>query len=52
VNLLLRNPYRFEGPERSTYIYDFSVSSREGFVPVEEGRSNDTRFLGVNVRVR
>ena len=52
VNLLLRNPYRFEGPERRSYIYDFSVLSKGSFIPVEEGRSEDVRSLGAYVRVR
>ena len=52
VDLLLRNPYRFEGPERRSYLYDFTVISKGSFVPVEEGRSDDTRSLGAYVRLR
>ena len=46
--LLLRKPYRFDGPKGERFLYVFSVSSRGSFVPAEE----DRRRLGTYVIVR
>ncbi len=46
--VLLRNPYRFDGPSGERYLYAFTVRSRGSFVPDGE----DNRPLGTYVRVR
>ncbi len=46
--VLLRNPYRFDGPWGERYLYRFTVHSQGSFVP--EG--DDDRSLGAYVRVR
>jgi hypothetical protein len=48
----LRRPFRFAGPNGERFIYRFTIHSEGGFVPSEEGRGDDDRYLGVNVRVR
>jgi hypothetical protein len=50
--LLLRKPYRFDGPNGQRFLYLFTVSSRGSFVPAEEGRGEDRRRLGTYVSVR
>ena len=46
--VLLRNPYRFDGPRGESYLYRFTVHSRGSFVPA----GDDDRSLGAYVRVR
>jgi hypothetical protein len=46
--VLLRKPYRFEGPRGERFLYVFDVRSRGSFVPNEA----DRRRLGTYVRVR
>jgi hypothetical protein len=50
--VLLRKPYRFQGPEGERFLYVFSIRSRGSFVPKNEGRGEDPRRLGTYVRVR
>jgi hypothetical protein len=46
--VLLRKPYRFDGPRGERFLYVFDVHSRGSFVPGE----HDRRRLGTYVRVR
>ena len=46
--VLLRKPYRFDGPRGERYLYRFTVHSHGSFVP--EG--DDDRSLGAYVRIR
>jgi hypothetical protein len=50
--LLLRKPYRFDGPRGERFLYVFDVRSRGSFVPAEAGSSGDRRRLGTYVTVR
>jgi len=50
--LRLRKPYRFEGPRGDRYLYQFTVHAANSFVPAEHGMGDDTRKLGIYVRVR
>ncbi len=51
-NVLLRKPYRFDGPRGERFLYVFDVYSRGSFVPAEAGSGDDRRRLGTYVRVR
>ncbi len=46
--VLLRKPYRFDGPRGERFLYVFDVRSRGSFVPGD----GDPRRLGTYVRVR
>lgn len=48
--ILLRKPYRFEGPRGGRFLYVFDVRSRGSFVPADD--HGDRRRLGTYVRVR
>jgi hypothetical protein len=48
--ILLRKPYRFDGPRGERFLYRFDVRSRGSFVP--EASETDRRRLGTYVRVR
>jgi hypothetical protein len=50
--VLLRKPYRFDGPRGERFLYVFDVHSRGSFVPAETGGGDDRRRLGTYVRVR
>jgi len=50
--VLLRKPYRFDGPRGGRFLYVFDVRSRGSFVPAEVGSGDDRRRLGTYVRVR
>jgi hypothetical protein len=50
--VLLRKPYRFDGPRGERFLYVFDVRSRGSFVPAEVGSGHDRRRLGTYVRVR
>jgi hypothetical protein len=50
--VLLRKPYRFDGPRGERFLYVFDVRSRGSFVPAEAGSGDDRRRLGTYVRVR
>jgi hypothetical protein len=50
--VLLRKPYRFDGPRGERFLYVFDVRSRGSFVPAEVGSGDDRRRLGTYVRVR
>jgi len=50
--VLLRKPYRFDGPRGERFLYLFDVRSRGSFVPAELGTGDDRRRLGTYVRVR
>jgi hypothetical protein len=50
--VLLRRPYRFDGPRGERFLYVFDVRSRGSFVPAEAGSGDDRRRLGTYVRVR
>jgi hypothetical protein len=50
--VLLRKPYRFEGPRGERFLYVFDVRSRGSFVPAEAGANPDRRRLGTYVTVR
>jgi len=50
--VLLRKPYRFDGPRGERFLYVFNVRSRGSFVPAEAGSGDDRRRLGTYVRVR
>jgi hypothetical protein len=50
--VLLRKPYRFDGPRGERFLYLFDVHSRGSFVPAEAGGREDLRRLGTYVRVR
>ena len=47
-NVLLRDPYRFDGLQGERYLYRFTVHSQGSFVPV----GDDDRSLGAYVRIR
>ena len=47
----LRNPYQFNGVKGTSYLYRFTVSSQESFIPAENGVTDDDRQLGVYVRL-
>jgi hypothetical protein len=49
--VLLRKPYRFDGPRGDRFLYVFDVRSRGSFVPSEPD-GGDRRRLGTYVRVR
>ncbi|MGH9461208.1 MAG: hypothetical protein ACRD1X_08315 [Vicinamibacteria bacterium] len=46
VDLPLRRPYLFEGPEGRRYIYELAIRSRGSFVPRDERTGDDKRRLG------
>jgi hypothetical protein len=46
VDLPLRRPYVFEGPEGRRYIYELTVRSKGSFIPRDEGTTDDPRRLG------
>jgi hypothetical protein len=48
--VLMRKPYRFDGPRGERFLYVFDVRSRGSFTPPEENQ--DRRRLGTYVRVR
>jgi hypothetical protein len=50
--VLLRKPYRFDGPRGERFLYVFEVRSRGSFIPREAGLGDDGRRLGTYVRVR
>ncbi len=50
--VLLRKPYRFDGPRGERFLYVFDVRSRGSFVPADAGGGDDRRRLGTYVRVR
>ena len=41
--VLLRKPYRFDGPGGERFLYVFDVRSRGSFVPAAFGRGDDRR---------
>ena len=44
-------PYKYDPRFPTNYVYFVSVSSSSGFVPMFETGANDSRFLGVMVRL-
>ena len=44
-------PYKYHPDYPTNYVYSLSISSSSGFVPMFESGSNDSRFLGVMVRL-
>jgi len=44
-------PYKYDPRFPTNYIYMVSISSSTGFVPMFENGANDSRFLGVMVRL-
>ena len=44
-------PYKFDPRFPTNYIYMLRISSSTGFVPMFENGANDSRFLGVMVRI-
>ncbi len=48
--ILLRKPYRFDGPRGDRFLYVFDVRSRGSFLPADD--TADRRRLGTYVRVR
>lgn len=44
-------PYKYDPNLPTNYVYFVSVSSSSGFVPMFENGANDSRFLGVMVRL-
>jgi hypothetical protein len=44
-------PYKYHPDFPTNYVYMVSVSSSTGFVPMFENGANDSRFLGVMVRL-
>ena len=44
-------PYKYDPRYPTNYIYMVSISSSTGFVPMFENGANDSRFLGVMVRL-
>jgi hypothetical protein len=50
-SVLLRKPYRFDGPSGERFLYVFTIRSRGSFVPAETDGGEDRRPLGTYVRV-
>jgi hypothetical protein len=50
--VLLRKPYRFDGPRGERFLYVFDVLSGGSFIPREASLGDDGRRLGTYVRVR
>jgi hypothetical protein len=50
--VLLRKPYRFDGPGGERFLYVFIIRSRGSFVPAESDGGEDRRRLGTYVTVR
>ncbi|HEX6162420.1 MAG TPA: hypothetical protein VFZ31_03575 [Vicinamibacterales bacterium] len=44
-------PYKYDPRFPTNYVYMVSISSSTGFVPMFENGTNDSRFLGVMVRL-
>jgi hypothetical protein len=44
-------PYKYDPRFPTNYVYSISISSSSGFVPMFETGANDSRFLGVMVRL-
>ncbi len=44
-------PYKYDPRFPTNYVYFVSISSSTGFVPMFENGANDSRFLGVMVRL-
>jgi hypothetical protein len=44
-------PYRYDPQYPTNYVYTVTISSTSGFVPMFENGANDSRFLGVMVRL-
>ncbi|MEY4634496.1 MAG: hypothetical protein RJA55_294, partial [Acidobacteriota bacterium] len=44
-------PYKYHPDYPTNYVYSLSIASSTGFVPVFESGANDSRFLGVMVRL-
>ena len=44
-------PYKYDPQIQTNYIYMVTISSSTGFVPMFENGANDSRFLGVMVRL-
>ena len=44
-------PYKYDPRFPTNYVYMVTISSSSGFVPMFENGSNDSRFLGVMVRL-
>jgi hypothetical protein len=44
-------PYKIDPRFPTNYIYMLNISSSTGFVPMFENGANDSRFLGVMVRI-
>ncbi len=44
-------PYKYHPDYPTNYVYMLSLSSATGFVPMFENGANDSRFLGVMVRI-
>ena len=44
-------PYKYDPRFPTNYVYMVSISSSTGFVPMFENGANDSRFLGVMVRL-
>jgi hypothetical protein len=44
-------PYKYDPRFPTNYVYFVSISSSTGFVPMFESGANDSRFLGVMVRL-
>jgi hypothetical protein len=44
-------PYKYDPRIPTNYVYMVTISSSSGFVPMFENGSNDSRFLGVMVRL-
>lgn len=51
-SVLLRKPYRFDGPRGERFVYRLELEAERSFVPKEAGTSEDERELGVYVGVR
>ena len=44
-------PYKYDPRYPTNYVYFVTISSSSGFVPMFENGANDSRFLGVMVRL-
>ena len=44
-------PYRYDPEFPTNYVYNLSIESETGFIPFFQTGANDTRFLGVMVRL-
>ncbi len=52
ITVPLNEDITFEGPEGKEWIYEITVKSRSGFVPRDDGKSEDSRRLGCYVVFR